>query len=72
MGRYQYIRFQKALGSGWQIRKGKDFVPAKVKKTMAARTDWGDMLSRKKAEKPRPWWKFWDSTGQPNTGVKSQ
>lgn len=57
----------KALGGGWQIRKGKDFVPSRVKKTMAARTDWGDMLSREKADKPRPWWKFWDSTGQPDT-----
>ena len=61
------IATYKALGGGWQVRKGKDLVPTKVREAMAIRTDWGDMLSLEKAEKKRTWWKFWDSSGRPNT-----
>lgn len=35
----------RALGGGWQIREGQDFVPASVKETMAKRTNWGDLLA---------------------------
>lgn len=35
----------RALGGGWQIREGKDVVPASVKEEMTKRTDWGGLLS---------------------------
>jgi NodT family efflux transporter outer membrane factor (OMF) lipoprotein len=35
----------RALGGGWQIRRGKEFVPNTIKQTMRTRTDWGKMLS---------------------------
>ena len=34
----------KALGGGWQIRAGKDFVPEARQEQMRERTDWGDLL----------------------------
>jgi NodT family efflux transporter outer membrane factor (OMF) lipoprotein len=38
------IALYKALGGGWEVRLGNDFVPAEVRKEMNKRTDWGDML----------------------------
>jgi NodT family efflux transporter outer membrane factor (OMF) lipoprotein len=38
------IALYKALGGGWEVRVGNDFVPADVRDEMEARTDWGDML----------------------------
>lgn len=38
------IALYKALGGGWEIREGKEVLPAAVQKTMTNRTDWGDML----------------------------
>ncbi len=38
------IGMYKALGGGWQMRVGNDFVPEKVQKELAERTDWGDLL----------------------------
>ncbi len=35
----------RALGGGWQIREGDDFVPPEIKEVMARRTNWGDLLS---------------------------
>ena len=35
----------RALGGGWQLRAGKDFVPDATKNTMAERTNWGDLLT---------------------------
>jgi hypothetical protein len=35
----------KALGGGWQIREGQDFVKDKTKEVMEERTNWGDLLS---------------------------
>jgi NodT family efflux transporter outer membrane factor (OMF) lipoprotein len=35
----------RALGGGWQIREGLDFVPPKVKEAMAKRTNWGRLLT---------------------------
>ena len=32
------IAVYKALGGGWQIRQGKDFVPEEIKKEMRSRT----------------------------------
>lgn len=53
------IGVYKALGGGWQLREGRDFVPAGTRKEMAERTDWGDMLSSDYSEgsdlgHPRP------------------
>ena len=49
------IAVYKALGGGWQIRKGKDFVPEEIKKEMKSRTDWGDLLRREEVESPPKW-----------------
>lgn len=35
----------KALGGGWEIREGKDFVPPEIKEEMAKRTHWGKLLA---------------------------
>lgn len=35
----------RALGGGWQLRKGNDIVPMSIKKQMAERTNWGSLLS---------------------------
>lgn len=34
----------RALGGGWQIREGHDFVPPAVRDEMRARTNWGNVL----------------------------
>ena len=39
------IAMYKALGGGWQIREGQDFVAAEYKEAMRNRTDWGRLLS---------------------------
>ncbi|MBW1997399.1 MAG: TolC family protein [Deltaproteobacteria bacterium] len=46
------VAIYKALGGGWQIREGKDFVPEQIKVEMQQRTDWGDLLSPEKLETP--------------------
>ena len=38
------ISLFKALGGGWQIRLGKDFVSEETMKTMRSRTNWGNLL----------------------------
>lgn len=43
------ISLYRALGGGWQIRKGHDVVSDDVKKEMQARTNWGNVLDDKKA-----------------------
>jgi NodT family efflux transporter outer membrane factor (OMF) lipoprotein len=35
----------RAMGGGWQLRDGQDFVPESIKKTMAERTNWGKLLT---------------------------
>jgi len=35
----------RALGGGWQLREGQDFVPAETKEAMAKRTNWGRLLA---------------------------
>jgi NodT family efflux transporter outer membrane factor (OMF) lipoprotein len=35
----------RALGGGWEIREGHDFVPAEIRETMAKRTNWGRLLA---------------------------
>ncbi|HKD66398.1 MAG TPA: efflux transporter outer membrane subunit [Candidatus Binataceae bacterium] len=39
------IAAYRALGGGWQIREGQDFVPAATREEMAERTNWGRLLS---------------------------
>ncbi len=34
----------RALGGGWKIREGHDFVPEDIKEAMAKRTNWGNLL----------------------------
>jgi outer membrane protein TolC len=38
------IALYKALGGGWELRQGKDFIPVKTREEMRQRTDWGKML----------------------------
>ncbi len=38
------IALYKALGGGWEIRDGEDFVPAETREEMRARTYWGSLL----------------------------
>ena len=35
----------RALGGGWQLRDGKDFIPEPVRAEMAKRTNWGGLLA---------------------------
>ncbi|HTW87478.1 MAG TPA: efflux transporter outer membrane subunit [Candidatus Binataceae bacterium] len=39
------IAIYRALGGGWQIREGSDFVPAATRDEMSNRTNWGTLLS---------------------------
>ena len=58
------ISMYKALGGGWQIRVGKDFVPEATKAEMQKRTNWGKLLSPEKLETPpdeeRQRWRSFD------------
>ncbi len=38
------VALYKALGGGWQLRQGSDFVPQGVVEQMRERTDWGKLL----------------------------
>ncbi|MEA2116190.1 MAG: efflux transporter outer membrane subunit [Thermodesulfobacteriota bacterium] len=40
-----YIALYKALGGGWQIREGKEYLSQETKEQMEQRTDWGSLLS---------------------------
>jgi hypothetical protein len=48
------IAMYKALGGGWEIRRGNDFVPAETRKTMGERTDWGELLNPEALDVPKP------------------
>jgi NodT family efflux transporter outer membrane factor (OMF) lipoprotein len=47
-----FIAMYKALGGGWQIRDGRDFVPEETRKKMQDRTNWGNLLTPTKLETP--------------------
>ena len=49
------ITVYKALGGGWEIRQGKDFIPEEIKRQMRERTDWGDLLSREEIDDAPQW-----------------
>ncbi len=38
------VAVYKALGGGWQLREGNDFIPDEMKDTMRERSNWGDLL----------------------------
>lgn len=40
------VALYRALGGGWEIRKGNDIVPEVMKAEMAARTNWGTLLQQ--------------------------
>lgn len=44
----------RALGGGWEIRAGKDFIPAATKEEMKGRTNWGGMLQTPEAQSVSP------------------
>ena len=44
------IAMYKALGGGWQIRQGQDFVNEETKEVMGERTNWGKLLSLEEVE----------------------
>lgn len=43
------IALYKALGGGWELRKGQPVVPQSMQTQMQERTDWGDVLSKQTA-----------------------
>ena len=46
------ISLYKALGGGWEMRAGKNFVADSIKAEMKARTNWGDLLAPAELEFP--------------------
>jgi NodT family efflux transporter outer membrane factor (OMF) lipoprotein len=62
------IALYKALGGGWQIRTGNDFIPADTQEEMGARGYWGRALSTAQRTsdidtahtdtEPRHWWQW--------------
>jgi len=46
------VSMYRALGGGWEIRAGQDFIPASLKEEMEDRTNWGNMLTPEKVEYP--------------------
>jgi NodT family efflux transporter outer membrane factor (OMF) lipoprotein len=48
------ISIYRALGGGWEIREGHDFIPAEIKETMKERTAWGNLLTPAAAEPSAP------------------
>ncbi len=63
------IALYKAIGGGWEIRDGNDFVPDDVREQMQARTNWGSLLestrqtevidAAAKDTKPDGGWRWW-------------
>lgn len=46
------IGMYKALGGGWEIRKGEDFISEDIKQQMSERTNWGNLLEQEELEPP--------------------
>jgi NodT family efflux transporter outer membrane factor (OMF) lipoprotein len=46
------ISVYRALGGGWEIREGKEFLPADVIEAMGNRTDWGRLMRPAAVEPP--------------------
>jgi NodT family efflux transporter outer membrane factor (OMF) lipoprotein len=39
------VKTYRAMGGGWELREGRDFVPKATQEEMARRTDWGNLLT---------------------------
>jgi NodT family efflux transporter outer membrane factor (OMF) lipoprotein len=63
------VALYKALGGGWELRAGDDFVPEETKKVMRERTNWGSLLDEEQPQKDveqaatgteseRGWWRW--------------
>jgi len=60
------VALYRALGGGWELREGLDFVPQETRAAMAKRTRWGGLISPEARSRdvdeaaadaaPRPWW----------------
>ena len=48
------IATYRALGGGWQIRQGHDFLPAQSRHEMSQRTNWGSLLKPQGPGLPSP------------------
>ena len=46
------IAVYRALGGGWEIREGKDFIPPETKEEMEERTNWGGLLRPAAVQQP--------------------
>jgi len=46
------ITMYKALGGGWEIRRGNDFIAEDVRLEMSERTKWGNLLTQEELEPP--------------------
>ena len=46
------VSMYKALGGGWQIREGQEFVSKEYTEEMENRTDWGNLIQPKELETP--------------------
>jgi len=46
------VAMYKALGGGWEMRAGKDFLPNETKDEMRTRTNWGGLLASDELEPP--------------------
>ncbi len=48
------VGMYRALGGGWEVREGQDFVPAEIREIMEKRTNWGGLLTPKSGPPPTP------------------
>jgi hypothetical protein len=46
------IAVYRALGGGWEIREGKDFITAEIREEMEERTNWGGLLRPTAVQQP--------------------
>lgn len=46
------IAVYRAIGGGWEIREGQEFVPTNIRETMEERTNWGGLLKPAAVEPP--------------------
>lgn len=46
------ITLFKGLGGGWELREGRELLPASVREEMSGRTDWGGLLQERPEARP--------------------
>ena len=46
------IEVYRALGGGWEMREGREFIPPEVKEEMENRTNWGGLLRPAAIQQP--------------------